>query len=222
MNQISDPIVLWGVGISPYVRKVMVALHEKQLAYQQNEILPKAMLVATGQAIPEGFDERVSPLGKIPAIEVDGMTLADSAVIAAYLDRRFSTGTALYPESPQAYARARWFEQYSDVELTRVGYRKVFVECVVKPLVLKQAADDAVVAQALTTELPPLLAYLDGVMREQDWLAGESFSMADVAVATQLLALEMAGHALSGDHYPHLAKHFQRVIARPSFQAFLS
>ena len=48
-------IILWRASISPYVRKVMVALSEKELAYELRETLPKVLLQATGQPVPAGF-----------------------------------------------------------------------------------------------------------------------------------------------------------------------
>ena len=81
-------ITLWGVGVSPYTRKAMVALAEKGLEYEQKEILPKVLLQATDQPVPERFDA-ISPLGKIPAIEIDDEALCDSAIIASYLQQKY-------------------------------------------------------------------------------------------------------------------------------------
>jgi glutathione S-transferase len=53
------PVILWGVSLSPFVRKVMVALEEKGIAYEQREILPKSLLQATHQAVPVDFDRAI-------------------------------------------------------------------------------------------------------------------------------------------------------------------
>ena len=86
-----EKVILWGVKASPYVRKVMVALSEKHIKYEQREILPKIILKLTNQVVPPNFD-KVSPLGKIPALQVGNFHIADSSVITAYLDRMFATG----------------------------------------------------------------------------------------------------------------------------------
>jgi glutathione S-transferase len=216
-------ITLWGLGISPYVRKVVAALEEKALNYRVIETLPKSLLEATGQEVADDFDQ-ASPLGKIPALEVGGVRLADSAVIASYLDCQFPlAGSKLYPSEPEAYAKALWFEKYADTTLSDVAYRNIFVECVVKPNVLGVAADQAIVKQAIDHQLPPLLDYLDHAVSENNWLAGDDFSMADIAVTTQMLALQMAGFALDqADRWPALQQHLQRVIARPSFASMIA
>jgi glutathione S-transferase len=45
--------------VAIYSRKVMVALAEKELPYEQREILPKILLNATGQSIPADFEKQV-------------------------------------------------------------------------------------------------------------------------------------------------------------------
>lgn len=78
---------------SPFVRKVMVALHETG-QIDDVELLPAVVApVTTGDATLAH-----NPLGKIPAlIRGDGPALYDSRVICRYLDARASAG--LYPGS---------------------------------------------------------------------------------------------------------------------------
>jgi glutathione S-transferase len=210
-------IILWGVSASPYVRKVMVALLEKNIDYTHKEILPKVLLQATGQAIPEDFN-RVSPLGKIPALQIKDFCIADSAVIAGYLDRQFSDGQSLYPKNPEAYARTLWFEHYSDNVLTEIVYKKIFMESVIKPKILNIESNHDLVEQAKKVELPPLLDYLNHAVTKYDWIAGDDFSMADIAIATQLLALKMTDFNL--EKWRHLNNYLQKVTARESFKVF--
>ncbi|GHF33036.1 glutathione S-transferase [Seohaeicola zhoushanensis] len=73
---------------SPYVRKVMVVLHETgQL--DDVELVP----TATTPIAPSAELIGKNPLGKIPALERDdGPTLFDSRVICAFLDARANAG----------------------------------------------------------------------------------------------------------------------------------
>ena len=214
-------VILWGVSISPYVRKIMVALAEKNIAYEQREILPKILLEATGQSVPEDFN-RMSPLGKIPALQVDDFSVADSAAITGYLDRKFSTGHLLYPSNPEEYARALWFEHYSDHVLTGVAYQNIFLECVVKPKVLNQEPHVNTVDTAKENELPPLLDYLNDSVVKYPWLSGSQFSMADVAIATQLLALKMAGFVINTKRWSNLNRYLEKVVSRKSFEKIVA
>lgn len=78
---------------SPYVRKVMVLLHETG----QLDDVALEPTSGTPLAPAEGFAGR-NPLTKVPALErLDGCTLYDSRVICAYLDHR--AGSNLYARS---------------------------------------------------------------------------------------------------------------------------
>jgi glutathione S-transferase len=79
---------------SPFVRKVMIVLHETG---QLGEV---TLVPATGNAVDPGtMPLALNPLGKIPALErPDGPALYDSRVICRYLDDRAKG--AMYPQDP--------------------------------------------------------------------------------------------------------------------------
>jgi glutathione S-transferase len=81
---------------SPYVRKVMVLLHET------GQLGAVTLIHAVGTPIdPGSMPIGANPLGKIPALErPEGCTLYDSRVITRYLASLPSTGPVLYPEGP--------------------------------------------------------------------------------------------------------------------------
>ncbi|SRR5579883_554089 len=226
LNQVNkengpQKVIIWGTSASPYVRKVMVALAEKNISYEQKEILPKILLKATGQPIPADFDA-ASPLGKIPALQINDFTLSDSAVIAAYLDKKFTSGNKLYPTDPEEYAIALWFEHYADNILTEVIYKKIFLECIVKAKILNQEPNHNLVKEAKNIELPPVLDYLNKSLEGKEWFAGNHFSMADVAISTQLLALMMTEYEMDHKEWPNLNNFLKKIIERPSFKKIVA
>lgn len=214
------PITLWGASISPYVRKIMIALAEKGIHYEHQEILPKVLLQATGQSIPDTFN-KISPLGKIPALQVGDFAIADSSVIAAYLDKKFPDEKNLYPINAEEYAKALWFEHYSDTVLTEIAYKKIFLEIVVKPNVLKQEPNYPLVEHAKNEVLPAILDYLNNSIAENEWFADNEFSMADVAISTQLLALKMSDINIDEQRWFNLNKFLQKIILRDSYKNFI-
>lgn len=73
---------------SPFVRKVMVLLHETGKLDQVD-----LLQVHTTPIAPSAEVRASNPLAKIPALERgDGPALYDSRVICAYLDERFESG----------------------------------------------------------------------------------------------------------------------------------
>lgn len=92
-------MTLFHSPLSPFVRKVMVVLHETGQ-------LPRVQLQAVNIS-PVAGDERLNqdnPIGKIPALRLeDGTVLHDSRVICEYLDSQH-VGTPLIPRE----GSARW------------------------------------------------------------------------------------------------------------------
>ena len=84
---------LYHAAASPFVRKVLIALHETNLL-DQVELVPVTVSpVAPGDIVPAR-----NPLGKIPCLELpDGTALYDSRVITRYLSS-LAPATNLYPE----------------------------------------------------------------------------------------------------------------------------
>ncbi|ANT59911.1 MULTISPECIES: glutathione S-transferase [unclassified Salipiger] len=80
-------------GPSPFVRKVLVTLHETG-QYEDVEMVQ----VTASPLTPDPALVSANPVGKIPAlVRADGPTLYDSRVICRFLDARAEAG--LYPES---------------------------------------------------------------------------------------------------------------------------
>ncbi len=88
---------LYYAPASPFVRKVMIVLHEA------GKTADVTLVPASGTPLDPGtmpLDR--NPLGKIPALERDeGPALYDSRVICRYLDDRFGCG--LYPAAPRLW-----------------------------------------------------------------------------------------------------------------------
>ena len=77
---------------SPYVRKVVVMLHEMD----KLDAVQFETIATTAFATEESL-KAANPLGKIPALQRDdGVTLYDSRVITGFLDETFEGG--LYPK----------------------------------------------------------------------------------------------------------------------------
>jgi glutathione S-transferase len=89
---------------SPYVRKVMIAIHEMGL---QDRV--RTVRTVAGGTEPHRELMKINPVGKIPTLELeDGSAVYDSPVIIEYLDTLHS-GPKLYPAAwPERLTALRW------------------------------------------------------------------------------------------------------------------
>jgi glutathione S-transferase len=199
-----------GVQPSPFVRKVRVSLAEKGVAYDLEPVPP----FPPHNATPEF--RRMSPLGKVPALRDGDFAVSDSSVICAYLERTHPE-PALYPPDPRRFARTLWYEEYADTRLSeKVG--AIFVQRVLRPKVFHQDTDTALVDRVLREELPPVFDYLEGELGDDDAIVPPRFSIADIAIASQLQNLRHAKVEVDASRWPKLARYANAILSRPSFK----
>lgn len=197
-----------GASASPFVRKVRVAMAEKSLPYELVPVMPFG--------VSAEFKQK-SPLGKIPVYEDGDFVLPDSSCILAYLERAHPA-PALTPSDPKLYGRALFLEEYADTKLMEAVAAVFFNRVVVK--ILKQQPDEKRIQQGLTELLPAALEYLESAApTDGDGAVGGRFSVADIAIGSQIVNLEHAGEKIDPAKYPKLAAYVGRVHARPSFKA---
>ena len=202
---------VYGALLSPFVRKVRAVLAEKQLQY---ELVPTNPFEKS-----PGFLKR-SPLGRIPAFEDDrGRILADSTVIVEYLEDLVPT-PALFPKDPYDRGRVRWFDEYADGGMGPSLTGKIFFQRVISAKLMRRAPDETVVAGAIG-ELPNYLGYLENELGRSDYLVANTFTLADISVACQLINLRHAGIEIDAGKYPALATWFARVTGRPSLKTLI-
>jgi len=202
-----------GVPISVHTRKVIVAALAKGIAH---EVVPVVPVIPDNP--PPNWRE-LSPTGKIPAITDGDFTLADSSAICAYFERTHPA-PPLYPTRARDYAEALAIEQYAGEGVFRGVVHPLFHEVFVHPKVQGIPTDPARIAAVLSKEVPEVFGYLDR-LAARGYLAGDAPSIADIAVASNLVTFQYIGFALDRARYPRLAAHFDRVVALPAFAAAL-
>ncbi len=203
---------VYGAGLSPFVRKVLVVMAEKGLDYQLEPIVPINVSAEFKQ---------ISPLGKIPALRDGERTLSDSSVICTYLDRKHPS-PALYPEDPYDHARALWFEEYADTALVQTIGPKIFFPLIVAPVFMNQQPDHEAVRKTVSEDLPPLLDYLESQLGDGAFVVGDTLSIGDVAIGSQMINLELAGFPPDAARWPKLASYLAGLGERPSFATLIA
>ena len=211
-------ITLYGAMLSPFVRKVMMALAAKGLQYEQVGVVP-----SFGDTVPDNAPKdwkQISPLNKIPAIRDGDLGVSDSSVICEYLDHRYPD-KPLFPSNLTLRARCAWYEEYADTEMTEVVLT-TFRQRIVFPMMLGQKTDEAEVARSIKEDEPPIFDYLDKQLQGRDYFVGDALSMADISVVSPLINMHYAQHSIDAKRWKNLAAHYKRVIAVPFIANIMS
>lgn len=199
-----------GVPVSVHTRKVIVAALEKKIAHKVEPVIPFTP--------PPGWAQ-LSPTGKIPVAQDGDLTLRDSSVICAYLER-VHPSPALYPAPPRDYAQALWLEEYADGTLFPQVVHGLFFQKVIRPGILKESTDAQAVERILGEALPRVFGYLEGAIAGE-YAAGSGFSIADIALASNFVNFHYLGYQIDAQAYPRLAAYFLRQLRRPSLEKAL-
>ena len=193
-----------GSAVSPYVRKIMAICDLKRIPWRCDPIV-----AFQGNA---AFSH-LSPLRRIPVFIDDQVTLADSTVIAEYLDERYPS-PALLPAGVAARARARWIEEFADTRIGDVFIWKIFNSAVIRPSVWKQPRDEAVIAAAIANDLPDVMNYLESIAPEDGFVCG-ALAIADIAVAVHFTNLQWSRANADLSNWPRTMAWIARVDAVP-------
>ncbi|MBK5926305.1 glutathione S-transferase [Rhodobaculum claviforme] len=189
---------------SPYVRKVMVVLHETG---QQEDV---TLVPATGTALEPGTMPVVqNPLGKLPTLEREsGAALYDSRVICRFLDDR--AGGRLYPPAPSLW-------ETLTLEATADGIMDAAILIVYEHRLRPPEGVNAAVIEAQWSKIARALDALEG--RWLSHLAGP-LDIGHVALGCALgyldFRLEERGWRRGRDG---LAAWMERFATRPSMAA---
>jgi len=195
-----------GNHVSPYARKVFLALDHKGIDYEIDPIVPFF-----------GGDEftRLNPLRRIPVLIDGDLVIPDSTVICEYLDDRYPE-KPLYPADPALRARARWLEEFADSRLGDVMIWKLFFQRNVKPRVWKQETDEDAVAAVITRDLPEIMDWLEPQAPVGGFVF-DDLSMIDLTFASFFRNAALAGWTPDAARWPRTAAWIDHVFATPLF-----
>ena len=202
--------ILHGANLSPYVRKVRFALAEKGITVDQEQVVPFG--------VSDDF-KKLSPLGKIPVYQDGDLVLPDSSVILDYLEH-VHPEPALYPTDAGQRGRTLFYEEYGDTKVIP-ALSTIFFQRFVRKNFFKQDADEDVVRAALEEEIPSVLEYLSNELGDADYLVGNRFSIADIAVTSGFVNFRIGGESIDAKRWPTIAAYVDRVFSRPAIKPII-
>jgi glutathione S-transferase len=203
--------VLYHYWLSPPCRKLRLLLREKALEFELQLERP--------------WDRRdeflaLNPAGEPPVlVEEDGTVVADSTAITEYLEEVYPS-RSLLGGTPAARAETRRLISWFEGKLAREVTDNLLGEKVLKRYFgLGQPSSAAV--RAGHTNIRPHLEYIGWLADHRNWLAGDDFSLADIAAAAQLSVLDYLDD-VPWDEHQGARDWYARVKSRPSFRPLLA
>ncbi|KAK9815491.1 hypothetical protein WJX72_004567 [[Myrmecia] bisecta] len=190
--------VYWGQGSAPS-RRVLIGLAEKGLDFQSIQL----DFANNEHKGPDVL--KLNPRGQLPTFDDNGVVVNESIAALQYLEEAYPEPALLPQALPK---RALVLQRTHEALNIQAAFRAIqaFKTNPASPEFKEKLA-------ALRTELALWEAYLE----QGDYLAGSSFSIADIAAAPFLLKIQWAGATLDG--FPRLHKYLATLKGRKSIQA---
>ncbi len=202
---------LYHLFLSPFSRKVRLALGEKALETE--------FLVEKVWERRDGF-LAVNPTGQVPVfVDDDGTIVAESMAICEYLDEVYPDPSIMGREaSVRAEVRrlVAWFDLKFNAEVSvNLLDQKVWKRF------MGLGEPDSEAIRAGHYNLHTHLDYIAWLTDRRNWLAGEDYSVADMAAAAHLSCLDYLGDVPWEDH-EGARNWYARIKSRPTFRPLLA
>jgi glutathione S-transferase len=197
METTMPKLTLISHDLCPYVQRAVIALTEKGVPFDR--------LYVDLANKPDWF-RAISPLGKVPLLEVGDAVIFESAVILEYLEE--TQPKPLHPGDPLARARHRAMIEFASAVLSDIWGLEI--------------APSRDAAAAKIAALREKFARLEDELGGGPWFAGEQFSLVDAAFGPVFRYFDLFDRLL--DHgiltnKPKLAAWRAALAARPSIRA---
>ena len=202
---------LYHLWLSPPCRKVRIVLGEKGLDFEMR-------VEKVWERRPDFLD--LNPAGEVPVlVETDGVALADSWAICEYLDEAYPDKPIIGFDPPSRAETRRlmaWFDLKFDHEVSR----NLLSEKLMKRF-MGMGEPDSGVIRASQHNIHHHLDYIGWLAERRKWLAGDDFSLADIAAAAHLSCLDYLDD-VPWDQHGGAKDWYVRIKSRPSFRPLLS
>ncbi|MGI3778718.1 MAG: FtsZ-binding protein FzlA [Janthinobacterium lividum] len=203
--------VLYHLPLSPFARKVRLALSEKRLPFELR-------VEKVWERRPEYME--MNPAGTVPTLtEESGLVVPDSGVICEYLEEAYPETTLLgrgAAERVEVRRLVAWFDGKFASEVTANLLGEKFMK-----RLCGRGEPDASALRAGYANLRHHMAYLGWLAETRTWLAGNTLSLADFAAAAHLSSLDFVSDVDWSLSQP-ARDWYARVKSRPSFRPLLS
>ena len=143
-------------------------------------------------------------------------TITDSSAICGYLEKR-QPEPAVYPVDAFDHGRALWLEEFADTGMAMVGGMGVF-RPIIFNLFQRKEPDLETARKSWNEKLPPLYDYLEAQLDGRPHFIGDTITIADIAVASQIAQTDMIAGLPDKSRWPGLVAHYQAMRVHDCFQ----
>ena len=202
-------ICLYHLPLSPFCRKIRLVLSEKKL---DTDLLEEPVWEKRLDFV------RRNPASHVPVLKIDGLIISESNAIFEYIEEVYPQ-PFLLPQIAVDKVEARRFTYWFDDTFHNSVTSKLLYQRVNKKL-SKTGQPDSVLIKSGISALKSHLDYLDKVLEERRWLAGDTMTIADFAGAAHFSTLDYIGD-IDWARSESIKSWYAKIKSRPAFRSLL-
>ncbi|XP_058755559.1 probable glutathione S-transferase [Vicia villosa] len=193
----ADEVILLNFWPSHYGMRVLIALEEKGIKYENKEedFSNKSLLLLQMNPIHK----------KIPVLIHNGKSICESLNIVEYIDEVWNHHSPLFHSDPYQKAQAKFWANYVDTKIYEIGSRYAKTEGEEK--------------EAAKKELLESFEVMEGQLGDKPYFGGENFGFVDVALVPlfcMLYSYTFAGKFIDDEEFPNLTSWAKRCGEKES------
>ncbi|NLS05062.1 glutathione S-transferase family protein [Rhizobium sp. P32RR-XVIII] len=201
-------LVLYGHPLASFCHKVLIALYENGTPFED-----RMVDLADESSRADFF--RFWPVGKMPILRDEALdsTIPETSIIIEYLDRHYPGPIRLLPDDIDRALRVRLWDRFFDL------YVQTPLQKIVVDTLRPDGANDPHGVEEARGMLATAYDMIERQLGSNQWITGDSFTMADCAAAPALFYAETL--VPFGEGQPKLKAYYERLLERPSFARVL-
>lgn len=195
--------------VSPQGRKIRAMMSEKKMLFVLKEEEPWKLSEDV---------YKLNPSGELPIFLSDGNVVSGNYAITEYLEETVGEVPLIYGDARQR-AEIRRLTDWFDNKFYKEVYRNIVYEKVHKRFANGLAPDSRILKVGLNN-LNFHLEYVEWLLEKRKYLAGDEFSLADIAAAAHLSVVDYLGD-VSWEMFRGAKLWYSKVKSRPCFKDIL-
>ncbi len=206
---------LYHFPLDPFSRRLRISLAEYG---EEPELVEERPWEPTASVL------QLNPAGTLPIFVDGGVAVSGIEALTEYLEETRGNKASLIPGNAVQRAEVRrlmgWFDSKFYAEVSE----PMLMEKIIRRFMPREMGGGSPEMTRVRRAMELVKAHLDYVGQLADrrkWLAGEHLSVADLAAAAHLSAIDYLGNVPWND-FPSAKGWFQRIKSRPSFRPLLN
>lgn len=191
-------------------RVAAVGLYQAEVPFE-----PRLVRFMAGEHRSAAF-LAVNPLGKVPALRIDGAVITENTAIVRYLARRFP-GAALMPPAAGDLEDAH---QVADLCYCAATLHPIVTRIRIPTFFAETPEAQASVYRMATQAMVQSLALAERRLQDGAWWYGEPWSLMDAYL--NWVWFRITGAGFDPAPFPALVEHDRRMAERPAVQRALA